>query len=93
LYGLAIEKSALLAPPVRYAARDRCAGAGQPALTGRVLMVNKITVGGIYDFYRTEHLKAGIGALLSKYWLPNELQPLYSSDPTSGMASAGVKVM
>jgi hypothetical protein len=31
LYALAIENSALLAPPVRYAARDPCAGAGQAA--------------------------------------------------------------
>jgi hypothetical protein len=64
-----------------------------PALTGRVMMVNKITIGGIYDFYRIEHFKAGIGALVSKYWLPSELQPLYSSDPTSGMIFARVKVM
>jgi hypothetical protein len=64
-----------------------------PALDGRVLMVNKISIGGIYDFYRTEHVKIGIGGLVSKYGLPNELKPLYSSDPTSGMVFARLKVI
>jgi hypothetical protein len=64
-----------------------------PALEGRVLMVNKIALGGIYDFYRTQHVKVGIGALVSKYLLPGELQPLYGNDPTSGMVFARLKVM
>src|SRR5436305_13127481 len=63
-----------------------------PALHDRVLMVNKVSVGGIYDFYRTEHVRAGIGALISKYALPEELKPLYGSDPTSGMIFARIKV-
>ena len=56
-------------------------------------MVNKVSVGGIYDFYRTEHVKAGIGALVSKYVLPGELAPVYGSDPTSGIFSAGSRCM
>jgi hypothetical protein len=64
-----------------------------PDLDGRVLMVGKITVGGIYDFYRAEHVKFGVGALVSKYWLPDELKPLYGSDPTSGMIFARIKVL
>lgn len=64
----------------------------EPALHGRVLSVNKISVGGIWDFYRRDHVTAGIGALVSKYVLPDELKPLYGSDPTSGMVFARIKV-
>jgi hypothetical protein len=63
-----------------------------PALHDRILMVNKVSVGGIYDFYRTKYVRAGIGALVSKYALPDELKPLYGSDPTSGMIFARIKV-
>jgi hypothetical protein len=64
-----------------------------PALHDRVLNVNKISLGGIYDFYRTEHVKIGIGGLVSKYLLPDELKPLYGSDPTSGMVFMRLKVI
>jgi hypothetical protein len=64
----------------------------EPALHGRVLSVNKVSVGGIWDFYRRDHVTAGIGALVSKYVLPDELKPLYGSDPTSGMVFARIKV-
>jgi hypothetical protein len=63
-----------------------------PGLHDRVLMVNKVSVGGIYDFYRTEHVRAGIGALVSKYALPDELKPVYGSDPTSGMIFGRIKI-
>jgi hypothetical protein len=63
------------------------------ALEGRVFTVGKVSVGGIYDFYRTDHIKAGIGALVSRYVLPGELAPLYGSDPTSTMVFARLKVM
>ena len=63
-----------------------------PALHDRVLMVNKVSVGGIYDFYRADHVRAGIGALVSRYALPDELKPLYGSDPTSGMIFGRIKV-
>jgi hypothetical protein len=64
-----------------------------PALDGQVLMVNKLTVGGIYDFYRTDHVKFGIGALVSKYALPGSLKPAYGSDPTSAMVFMRLKVI
>ena len=64
-----------------------------PVLAGRVLDVNKVSVGGIYDFYRTDHVKVGIGGLISKYLLPDELKPLYGSDPTSGMVFMRMKVI
>ena len=66
-----------------------------PALDGRVLMVNKITIGGIYDFYRTEHVKFGIGALVSKYWLPRRAQAALRqrSDQRNGVRAAEGDVM
>lgn len=64
----------------------------EPALHGRVLSVNKVSVGGIWDFYRQDNMTAGIGALVSRYALPDELKPLYGSDPTSGMIFARIKV-
>ena len=64
----------------------------EPALHGRVLPVHKVSFGGIYDFYRTEHVRAGVGALVSKYALPDELKPLYGSDPTSGMIFGRIKI-
>ena len=63
-----------------------------PGLHDRVLMVNKVSIGGIYDFYRTAHVRAGIGALVSKYALPGELLPVYCSDTTSGMIFGRIKV-
>jgi hypothetical protein len=63
------------------------------ALDGQILMVNKLSVGGIYDFYRTNHVKFGIGGLVSKYALPDVLKPLYGSDPTSGMVFLRLKVI
>ena len=49
-------------------------------------MVNKLSVGGIYDFYRTDHVKFGIGGLVSKYALPEALKPVYGrSDQRDGV--------
>ena len=53
--------------------------------------VNKLTVGGIYDFFRTDHAKFGIGGLMSFYGPPGDLRPLYG-DPTSAMAFVRFKV-
>ena len=44
------------------------------------------------DFDRTERVRAGVGALVSKYRLPDELKPLYGSDPTSGMIFGRIKI-
>jgi hypothetical protein len=53
--------------------------------------VNKASVGGIYDFYRTDHAKFGIGGLMSFYGLPGDLKPLYG-EPTSGMVFVRLKI-
>jgi hypothetical protein len=57
-----------------------------------VFPVAKISVGGIYDFRVAEHLKLGIGGLVSKYGVPDELTPFYGSNPTSYMAFMRLKV-
>jgi hypothetical protein len=56
-----------------------------------IFTVNKVSVGGIYDFYRTDHAKFGIGGLVSFYGLPSELRASYG-DPTSAMAFVRLKI-
>lgn len=56
-----------------------------------VSTVAKVSAGGIYDFIRSDHVKAGLGALASRYAFPGELQPLYG-DPTSYMIFGRVKI-
>jgi hypothetical protein len=55
------------------------------ALAHGTFAVSKISLGGIYDMPLDQHLKVGIGALISKYLVPAELQPFYGSSPTSFM--------
>lgn len=64
-----------------------------PGLDGRVFTVNKISIGGIYDFPVRHQVKIGVGGLISKYVLLSELKTLYGSDPTSYMLFARLKVM
>jgi hypothetical protein len=56
-----------------------------------VYTVNKLSVGGIYDFYRTNNAKFGVGGLMSFYGLPDVLKPFYG-DPTSAMAFVRLKI-
>jgi hypothetical protein len=57
-----------------------------------IFTVSKVTFGGIYDFHIADHLKFGVGGLVSKYGVPTELVPLYTSDPTSYMVFFRLKV-
>jgi len=57
-----------------------------------VFTVSKLSVGGIYDFPVADHLKFGIGALVSKYGLPSALKPFYGGDPTSYMVFFRLKL-
>jgi hypothetical protein len=57
-----------------------------------VFTVSKISAGGIYDFPVADHLKFGIGALVSKYGLPSALRPFYGGDPTSYMVFFRLKL-
>lgn len=63
------------------------AGPSSPIFT-----VTKASLGGIYDFHLADHLKFGIGGLVSKYGVPSELVPLYGDDPTSYMVFFRFKV-
>lgn len=64
-----------------------------PGLHGRVFTVGKVSVGGIYDFLRTDHLKFGLGGLVSRYAIPHDLVSLYSRDPTSFMVFGRLKML
>jgi len=56
-----------------------------------VFTVNKISAGGIYDFIRTQNMKIGVGALATRYGIPDALKPEYG-DPTSYMVFARLKI-
>jgi hypothetical protein len=56
-----------------------------------VFTVGKLTAGGIYDFVRTDHMKIGLGALASRYSIPDALKADYG-DPTSYMVFARLKI-
>jgi len=56
-----------------------------------VFTVSKVSVGGIYDFIRTQNTKIGLGALASRYSMPDALRPEYG-DPTSYMIFARLKI-
>ncbi len=68
--------------------------AGMPETGGPlpVFTVNKVSIGGIYDVPVADHLKLGIGGLVSKYALPSALKPFYGSDPTSFMVFLRLKL-
>ena len=61
-------------------------------LAGETFQVGKLSLGYIYDFPAMGHFKMGIGGLVSKYSLPDELKTFYGSDPTSYMLFARVKI-
>jgi hypothetical protein len=54
--------------------------------------VGKLSAGYIYDIPIAQHLKVGIGGLVSKYSLPSDLQSSYGSSPTSYMIFARLKI-
>lgn len=62
-------------------------------LEGRTFTVGKVSAGGIYDFVRTEHAKFGIGGLVSRYVLPDNLKPVYGRDLTGFMVFGRIKLL
>ena len=64
-----------------------------PGLEGRTFTVNKVSVGGIYDFLRTERVKFGIGGLVSRYVLPDDLKAEYGRDLTGYMVFGRLKLL
>lgn len=65
---------------------------GIPGLDRHIFTVGKVTVGGIYDIPVREHLKLGVGASVSRSFLPGDLKPLYGGNPTAYMLFARLKV-
>ena len=57
----------------------------------QVYAVSKVSAGGIYDFIRTPNAKFGLGALASRYVIPDALKADYG-DPTSYMIFARLKI-
>jgi hypothetical protein len=55
--------------------------------------VGKVSVGGIYDFIRTDHAKFGVGGLVSRYLLPDDLKPVYGRDLTGFMVFGRIKLL
>lgn len=64
---------------------------GSP-LADETFRVGKLSLGYVYDFPAEGRFKFGIGALVSKIFLPGELETFYGSDPTSYMLFARVKI-
>jgi hypothetical protein len=56
-----------------------------------VFTVSKVSLGGIYDFIRTQNVKLGIGALASRYGIPDALKSDYG-DQTSYMVFGRLKI-
>ena len=62
-------------------------------LHGRVFDVDKITLGYVYDFRKTQHLLWGIGGTLSAHFLPADLDASYGEDPFSHFIFVRVKLI
>jgi hypothetical protein len=60
-------------------------------LQGRVFTANKISLGYVRDFHLDEHVKLGIGGLVSRYAYPAALDSAYG-DPTSFMVFLRLKL-
>jgi hypothetical protein len=54
--------------------------------------VTKFSLGYVYDFALTQHVKLGIGAVGSAHGSPEELNPYYGSSPLSGTVFARLKL-
>jgi hypothetical protein len=98
LDGWLVESAAILKPNVTLFMRAERVAENEltddiPGLEGRIFTVNKLTIGGIYDFLRTEHTKFGIGGLASRYVLPADLKAEYGRDLTSFMVFGRLKLL
>ena len=61
-------------------------------LAGRNFRIGKISMGYIYDFPSDRAYKTGIGGLVSRYAVPDELTQSYGSNLTSFMVFVQVKI-
>jgi hypothetical protein len=60
-------------------------------LAGEVFWVNKLSVGYIYDFPETHHVQLGLGVVGSIHFLPDALEDVYGTNPTSFMLFGRVR--
>jgi hypothetical protein len=74
-----------------HVAKDELFLPGAP-LYGASFMVNKLSLGYIYDFAQLGSLSFGVGGLVSTYSYPAALNPVYGSRPTSFMVFARVRL-
>ncbi len=65
---------------------------GDPVLDGKVLTVNKISLGYIRDFHPVSYAKFGVGGLVSRYDYPHSLDAAYGDNPTSFMLFVRAKI-
>lgn len=52
-----------------------------------------VSASGIYDFVRTTRAKFGLGGLISRYSLPDDLKELFRRDLTSFMVFGRIKII
>ena len=64
------------------AEKDELFHAGDP-LAGQVFAVSKLSVGYLYQVPMVNHVKMGVGGLVSGYALPSELDAAYGKNPVS----------
>lgn len=62
------------------------------ALHGQVFNVRKLSVGFVQDLFSAGKVKFGAGALVSKYWAPSVLTPVYGGSPSSYMVFFRAKI-
>jgi len=74
-----------------WAQKDELSGAGS-LLAGQVFDVGKLSVGYIHDWRLAQHLRLGLGGLISLYQLPDAIQTSYGNDPHSYMLFARLKI-
>ena len=74
-----------------WAQKDELFEAGS-LLAGQVFDVGKLSVGYIHDWKLAEHLRFGLGGLVSLYQLPVETRASYGGSPHSYMLFARLKI-
>ena len=92
LHGLILESAVILQKAYTLFARGEHVQEDELTATGAVYTVDKLSVGGIWDFFSADHAKVGVGALVSFYGLPSDLRPLYGRNPTSTMVFGRIKI-
>ena len=61
--------------------KDELFTPGDP-LFGHAFAIRKASVGYVFDFAETGHLRFGIGGVFSQQWTSTALDPAYGADPT-----------